>query len=155
MKKKQIVLSAIIAAIYTVLAIAFAPINFNMIQVRIPEALCILPIFTPYAIWGLFIGCLISNIIGSMGIIDIIFGSLATLISAYLSYSLRKKPLLAILPPVLINAFIVGFYLHLLYFNEINVIFVFAWVGLGQLIACYGLGYPLYLILKRYNLFKN
>ena len=78
----RITQGAVIAALYVVLTMVFAPISFGPVQVRIAEALCILPMFTPAAIPGLFIGCLIANLIGGGIILDVIFGSIATLIGA-------------------------------------------------------------------------
>ena len=83
--------AAMIAAIYVVLTVVFAPFGFGEVQVRVAESLTILPFFTPAAIPGLFIGCLIGNILGGAIIPDIIFGSLATLIAACFTYTLRKK----------------------------------------------------------------
>ena len=89
-KTKFWVQAALIGAIYAVLTIAFAPISYGQIQVRISEALTVLPFFTPAAIPGLFIGCIIANLYGGNGIIDIVFGSLATLGAAALSYKMGK-----------------------------------------------------------------
>ena len=89
MKNKSVLFmaqAAMIAAIYVVLTIVFAPSSFGEVQVRIAEALTILPVFTPAAIPGLFIGCLIGNILGGALLPDIIFGSLATLIGALFTY---------------------------------------------------------------------
>ena len=83
-RTKYLTHAAIIAAVYVVLTIIFAPISYGQVQVRISEALTVLPYFTPAAIPGLFIGCIIANIYGGAGIIDIIFGSLATLFAAFL-----------------------------------------------------------------------
>ena len=94
MKNKSVLFmaqAAMIAAIYVVLTIVFAPFSFGEVQVRIAEALTILPVFTPAAIPGLFIGCLIGNILGGALLPDIIFGSLATLIGALFTYLLRKR----------------------------------------------------------------
>ena len=83
--------AAMIAAIYVVVTLVFAPFSYGEVQVRLSEALTILPVFTPAAIPGLFIGCLISNILGGCIIPDIIFGSLATLLGAIFTYMLRKQ----------------------------------------------------------------
>ena len=154
---KFLVQAAVIGAIYAVLTIAFAPISFghNIFQFRIAEALTILPAFTPSAIPGLFVGCIVANMIGGFGPIDIVFGSLATLAAAYLSYRLKSKKILIPLPPVILNALIVGTYLYYIYISTQNIptslIAVIGWVALGQLGACYGLGYPLMLVLERYK----
>jgi len=138
--------AAMIGAIYALLTILFAPISYGMIQVRISEMLMILPYFTPAAIPGLFVGCFIANMFGGMGILDIIFGSLATLISAYLVSKIKNRYLVP-MPPVIINALIVGYVLHIVLGMPFYLTAL--WVGLGQLIACYGLGFPLLLLLER------
>jgi uncharacterized membrane protein len=127
--------SAAIAAIYVLLSIVFAPISYGLLQVRIAEALTVLPAFTPSAIPCLFVGCIISNIIGGNGPLDIIFGSLATLIAAFLSYKMPKRYLVP-LPPVVVNALIVGFLLS--YILDVSITIAIGWVALGQIIACYG-----------------
>ena len=81
--------SAMIAAIYVVLTVILAPFSYGEVQVRVSEALTILPVFTPAAIPGLFVGCLISNILGGCILPDIIFGSIATLLGACFTYLLR------------------------------------------------------------------
>ena len=102
---------AVIAAIYVVLVFVFDYWSFGPIQFRVAEALTILPVFTPAAVPGLFIGCLIANITGGAVIWDIVFGSLATLIGAVGTYMLRKHPWAAPLPPILANTVIVPFVL--------------------------------------------
>ena len=92
--------AAMIAAVYVVLTYVFAPFSFGEIQVRIAEALTILPLFTPAAVPGLFIGCLIGNILGGAILPDIVFGSIATLIGAFGTYLLRNQlPVLAAANP--------------------------------------------------------
>jgi uncharacterized membrane protein len=155
MKKTQFwVQAALIGAIYAVLTIAFAPISYGQIQVRIAEALTVLPFFTPAAIPGLFVGCIIANLYGGGGFVDVIFGSLATLIAAGLSYKMPKKWLVPF-PPILINAIVVGWILHYLY--QLPMVITTGWVALGQCIACFGLGYPLMIILGKYQnkIFRN
>jgi uncharacterized membrane protein len=143
-----IVEASVIAGLYAALTILFAPISYGMLQIRISEALTILPAFTPAAIPGLFIGCLISNIIGGNGIYDIIFGSLATLTAATLSYKMPKSYLVP-LPPVIINAVVVG--IILFYVLNVPMYMAMLWVAVGQIIACYGLGYPLMRQLNKYK----
>ncbi|HER23710.1 MAG TPA: QueT transporter family protein, partial [Candidatus Atribacteria bacterium] len=100
---------AMVAAIYVVLNIIFAPISYGPIQVRIAEALVVLPFLDQSAILGLFLGCILANAYGGLGMVDIIGGSFCTLIAAYLTYKV-KNPKFAPLPPVLINAFGVSIY---------------------------------------------
>jgi uncharacterized membrane protein len=143
-KLKYIIRVAMIAAIYVVLNIIFASISYGPIQVRIAEALTVLPFIDPSAIIGLFVGCILANILGPLGMVDIIGGSLCTLVAAYLTYKL-KDPKLAPLPPVLINAFGVSIYLHLLF--DLSYWITVLYIGIGEVIACYILGYPLLILL--------
>jgi len=135
---------AMIAAIYVVLNIIFAPISYGPIQARIAEALVVLPFIDPSAIIGLFLGCILANVYGGLGMVDIIGGSLCTLVAAYLTYKV-KNPKLAPLPPVLINAFGVSIYLHLLF--DLPYWVTVLYIGIGEVIACYILGYPLLILL--------
>ncbi len=112
MRNKKVlfaVQAAMIAALYVVLTYITNLLGLasGTIQVRFSEALCILPVFTPAAIPGLFIGCLISNLITGGIIWDIIFGSIATLLGALGTYFLRKKKFVYTLPPVIANIIIV------------------------------------------------
>ncbi|MHC2993885.1 MAG: QueT transporter family protein [Candidatus Atribacteria bacterium] len=143
-KLNYLVRVAMIGAIYVILNIIFAPISYGPIQVRIAEALTVLPFIDPSAIIGLFIGCILANVYGGLGMVDIIGGSLCTLIAAYLT-SKMKNPKLAPLPPVLINAFGVSIYLHLLF--DLPYWITVLYIGIGQVIACYILGYPLLILL--------
>ncbi|HEY8499445.1 MAG TPA: QueT transporter family protein [Clostridia bacterium] len=152
-----IVQAALIAALYTALTLMFIPISFghNIFQFRISEALTVLPALVPSSIPGLFTGCLISNLIGGFGPIDIIFGSIATLIAAVFSRLLRKYPFLVPLPPVVFNALIVGSYLKFLYIKDVPLLASIGWVALGQMLACYALGLPLLCLLKKSKWFSN
>ena len=112
-KTRLIAHAAMIAAIYVILTWLFAPFGFGEVQIRISEALTILPAFTPAAVPGLFIGCLIGNILSGAILPDIIFGSLATLIGAVLVYRMRNcNPLLLPIAPVLSNTVIVPLILY-------------------------------------------
>lgn len=147
---RKITQGAIIAAAYAALCLAAAPISYGPVQFRIAEALCILPYFTPVAIPGLFVGCVIANIIGGFGIYDIIFGSLATLLAAYFSYRLKSHKWLVPLPAVVFNALIVGMMLSLIYAQD-TLLYCIVYVGLGQAGACYLLGMPLMLVLEKHK----
>lgn len=104
---RSLCLSAVIAALYAALTLLLAPISYGPIQLRLSEALTLLPMVLPQAVPGLFVGCLIANLYTGM-LTDIIFGSLATLLAAIGTYLLRKKPLLAAACPVVSNGVIVG-----------------------------------------------
>ena len=143
--------AAMIAAIYVVLTYVFAPFSFGEVQVRISEALTILPVFTPAAILGLFIGCLIGNILGGAILPDIIFGSIATLIGAFFTWKLRgKSPYLAPVPPIIANILIVPFVLRYGYGVALPIPFMMCTVGIGEIISCAVLGMVLYFALKKY-----
>ncbi len=140
--------AAMIGALYATITVIFAPISYGMVQVRISEMLLVLPYFMPAAIPGLFVGTLIANMFGGLGILDIVFGSLATLLSAYLVSKIGNKYLVP-LPPIIINAIVVGLVLH--YVLGLPLYLTAMWVGIGQVIACYGLGLPLLLFLERHR----
>lgn len=148
MKTRFMVHAALLAAVYVVLTIAFAPISYGPVQIRISEMLTVLPFFTPAAIPGLFVGAMIANAYGGLGIIDVVVGSSATLIAALLTYKMRHK-MLAPLPPVLVNAVVIGAMLSYLF--QLPLLPTMIYVGLGQVVACYGLGYPLMLALEKYG----
>ena len=155
---KLICQGGIMAALYlalTLLANALGLANYA-VQVRFSESLTILPYFTPAAVPGLFVGCLLSNILTGCALPDIIFGSLATLIGAVSTYMLRNKSKwLAPLPAIVSNAIIVPFVLLYAYGIE-PLWFSFVTVTLGELISCGVLGMLLLNALKKYDsvLFK-
>ena len=118
MKSKKLVFicqAAVIAALYVVLTYVFSAFASGVIQVRVSEALTILPAFTPAAIPGLVIGCLLSNTLTGCVLLDIIFGSVATLIGALGSYALRRHTWLVPIPPIVSNMIIVPFVLRFAY----------------------------------------
>lgn len=141
--------AAIIAAIYTLLVIIFAPISFGPIQTRIAEALTILPYFTPAAIPGVTIGCFLSAILTGADLLDIIFGPLATLIGAILSYYLRKHKYLVPIPPILANAIIIPWVLRFAYGEAQPVPFMMLTVGLGEVLTAGVMGVLLLLSLEK------
>ena len=164
-KTRYIITGALIAAAYaglTYLSNVFG-LAYGAIQLRVSEALTVLPLFTPAAIPGLAVGCFLANI-GSFNVADLLFGTLATVMAAVLTYSLRNVkwkgvPWLALLPPVLINALVIGFEISLFYLKADNFLWGFVisalQVGLGQLIVCYCFGVPFYLVVKKYKIFKQ
>lgn len=155
MKNKNVVFltqAAMIAAIYVVLTYVFAPFSFGEVQVRIAEALTILPVFTPAAVPGLFAGCFIGNILGGAILPDIIFGSTATLAGAFFTYNLRdKSPVFAPVPPILANTVIVPFVLRFGYGVPLPIPFMMVTVGAGEVLSCGLLGMVLYFALKKYR----
>ncbi len=164
-----LVQAGLIAALYCALSVALPFMTFGTVQCRLSEALTILPVLTPAAVPGLVVGCLISNSIGLAmganvaGAVDILLGTFATALAAILSrawrrYRLKGLPVLSTLPPVLLNAVIIGAELTVVLFPErtpalflINMLSV----GIGQVIACVIGGLLLFTVLKRAPTLKN
>ena len=145
--------AAIIAALYVVLTLianALGLANYA-IQVRFSEALTILPYFTPAAIPGLFVGCILSNILTGCVPLDIIFGSLATLLGAIFTYKLRKWKYLTPLPPIIFNILFVPPVLAFVYRFEGTLYYFALTVGIGELISCGVLGIALLLLLEKHR----
>jgi len=150
--------AALIAAVYAALTILLAPISFGQQQLRVAEALAIMPAFTPAAIPGLFVGCLIANTVSFYGVPDLIFGSLATLLSAWLAYIIARftrergallQAALIPLPAVCVNTVVIGVMIAVL--SGVPVQVSMLGVLIGQLLSCYGLGAPLFLVLRGYS----
>lgn len=145
--------AAVIAAMYVVLTFVSSSMGLasGEIQIRLSEMLVILPAFTPAAIPGLFLGCLLSNLLTGCTVIDIVFGSLATLVAALLSYQLRnhKYPLLVTVPPVVANMIVVPFILKFSYGVPLPIPVMMATVGIGEVISCVVLGSVLYFALDK------
>lgn len=139
----------IIAGLYAALTVVLAPISYGPIQLRVSEALTVLPFLTPAAVPGLFIGCLVANIFGGLGIYDVVGGSLLTLLAAFLTHLLARtrRPILAPLPPVLVNSLGVSLYLHLLF--QLPYWLTVVYIAIGEMATCFVLGYPLLLIILR------
>ena len=144
--------AAMIAAIYVVVTLLGASFAYGQVQVRLSEALTILPVFTPAAIPGVFLGCLISNILGGCILPDIIFGSLATLIGAVFTWKLRSRSkYLAPLPPIIANMLVVPFVLKYGYMMPFPIPLMMLTVGIGEIISCGILGLLLHTVLNRYK----
>ena len=143
--------AAAIAAIYVVLTTVFAAFSFGQIQVRISEGLTILPYFTPAAIPGLFVGCILANLLGGAIPADIIFGSLATLIGALGSYALRRHKFLVPIPPIVANTIIVPLVLRYRYGVPEPIPFMMLTVGIGEVISCGVIGMIILLALEPYR----
>lgn len=162
---EKIVITSTIAALYVVLTAVsgILGLSYSVVQFRLSEMLTILPIFSPYAITGLTLGCFISNLSSPLGIFDIIFGTLSTFLAAQLTRNLakitfKKIPILAPLPPVIIDSVFVGAILSFLLpegFSFGAFFFSALSVGMGQFIVCYGLGIPLFFLIKKFKLFEN
>lgn len=153
---RRLTFAALIAAVYAVVTILTASFAYGPVQFRIAEALCILPFFLPFTTWGLFVGCILANIISPVGILDVVFGSLATLGCCLCTAAIGRRwdgeswggCILACLMPVVWNAVIIGLLLALFYAEEgkakIVLFFLYgAEVGVGELAVMFILGLPL------------
>ena len=148
--------SAAISAIYVVLTFLANALGLSSgaIQVRFSEALCVLPIFTPAAIPGLFVGCILANALTGSIVIDIIFGSIATLLGAIFTRKFRHNRFLAILPPILSNMLIIPFVLRFAYGIPNSIFYFMLTIGIGEIISCGILGSLLIEALERRNIFR-
>lgn len=146
---KQLTRGAVIGALYVVLTLILAPFSFGAMQLRVSEALTVLPFIMPEAVWGLTIGCFISNIIGS-SIIDAIFGTLATFLAALVTAKI-KKIYLCPLPAVIFNALIVGAVVTIMSvdFTLYNYLMISLSIGVSQAIVCYVGGIPLLVFIHK------
>lgn len=166
----RLVQGGLIAAVYCALTLSLSFISYGTVQFRVAEAMTVLPLFSPVAVWGLTVGCFVSNLVGFftganiIGAFDLLFGTLATLLAALLTRQVRRiksRPaqyLLAPLPPVILNGLIVGGELTVMLtrIGEVGgsgVLFTFLTQGgsvaLGEVACCYLLGIPLMLFLNR------
>jgi uncharacterized membrane protein len=141
--------AAVIATIYVLITYLFKPISYGPIQVRVSEALTLLPLLEYSAIPGLFIGCLLANILGGLGLWDIFLGSIITLIAAYLT-SKMSGPILGSIPPIILNALGVSYYLSIIY--NVPYWITALHIGFGQLISVAGLGLPLFYLIQKTSL---
>ena len=164
---QRLVRCAVIAAVYVVLCLVLAPFSYGAIQVRIAEALCLLPVFGAEYIIGVTLGCFLANLFGST-IIDVIFGTLATLLACLVTYRLRNLRIkgLAIpasFPPVLFNAVIVGIEITV-FFTDYSAMSAPLWllcltngitVGIGELVSCTVLGVALVKLIESNTALKQ
>ena len=153
--------AAMIAALYVALTYLAAALGLSgqaVIQVRFSEALCILPYFTSAAVPGLTLGCLLANLLTGAHALDVLFGTLATLLGALGTRALRKWRFLAPLPPILANTLIVPFVLRYAYLTtDVGMPYLFLTVGLGEILSVGVLGMLLLLALEKHRryLFGN
>lgn len=168
MKTKTFTKVAMIAAIYTVLTLVLAPISYGNMQVRISEALTMLPLIYAPSIYGVTLGCFLSNLIGAIigvnatGYIDAIIGTLATFLAAYFTYKvkdikIKNVPVVSMLMPVVFNFFFVGAELGYLFMPDnflLGTVINGAWVALGEIIAVI-LGFFLIKALDKTDIFKK
>lgn len=149
---RRLVRCAVIAAVYVVVCLVLAPFSYGAVQVRVAEALCLLPVFGAEYIVGVTLGCFLANLLGST-VVDVVFGTLATLLACLVTYKLRDVRVkgLAIpasLPPVVFNMIIVGAFEITFFFSDgaptaMLAVFNAVTVGIGELISCTILGVAL------------
>ena len=148
---RKLVRCALVAALYVALCLALAPFSYGAVQVRVAEALCLLPVFGPEYIVAVTLGCLLANFLGST-LIDVVFGTLATLLACLCTYALRnvrwkKLAIPASIPPVVFNALIVGpeiaYYFSDAPFTLAACVINGITVGLGEIVSCMILGVAL------------
>lgn len=152
MEIKTITKGAMIAALYAAATLILAPLSFGPMQLRVSEALTLLPFFMPSATYGLFVGCMLANFVGGFGIWDTFFGSIATLIAAKITERMPNI-WLAAAPPVIVNAVIIGLMLHLL--TDVPLSATMLYIMLGQAAACYCIGIPLMSFLEKKQLISR
>ena len=166
---RRLVFQALLAAVYAALTMALSFMSYGPVQFRIAEALCILPFFFPGCVWGLTVGCLLANLISAYGILDIVFGTLATLLCCLAVAALGRgnrrswpRCIAACFMPVVFNAVIVG---ALIAYSETDCFFTGAFwpafwfdagtVGLGELVVMYVIGLPLMRILPKKKIYTK
>ncbi len=140
--------AAMVAALYVVLTIVCGSFASGPIQVRLSEALTILPYFFPAAIPGVSIGCLLANLLTGCAMLDVIFGTIATLLGALGTYFLRRYSWLAPLPPIIFNTIIIPWVLRFAYGIDDGILYLMLTIGIGEILSCYGLGFLLLLGLQ-------
>ena len=154
-KLHYIAMAALIAGLYAALTLVFAPISFSAVQVRIAEALNILPMFTPAAVPGLFLGCLLGNLLGGAMLLDVIFGSIATLIGAYVGRLLKDRRWLVPIPSIVSNALIIPFILRYVYGIGLPIPLLCLYIAIGEFLGSYVLGQVLaQFLIPRKNFFQ-
>ncbi|MBD7913242.1 QueT transporter family protein [Clostridium cibarium] len=153
MTTQRLVKTAIIAAIYAILTLVLAPISYGAIQIRISEIMVLLALFDPFYIVGLTLGCFIANILGPNGLVDAIFGTLATFISVYAISATAKRVknkdislVVASLWPTVINGLIVGGMLNYLY--QVPLVFAIGTVAIGEFVVVTIVGVPITKIIQ-------
>ena len=153
---KSLTRAAMVAALYAVLTLLLQPFSFGPVQLRVSEALTLLPVLMAEAVPGLFIGCLTANLLCGAMWYDVVFGSLATLLAALCTRGLRRSSVAAAAMPVLFNAFIVGPVVYFAYSCAPGAAFSMPLllkdvlsVGVGEAAACFGLGLFLLQVLQR------
>lgn len=163
---EKLVTAAVIGALYAVLTMALSPISYGPLQFRISEVLCILPYFMPFTAWGLFFGCVIANIVSAAGILDVVFGSLASLFACLCMAKLGERDsvcnrILACLMPVLWNGVVIGVIMTVAVaglnpLKEPGAFLIYgAQISMGELGVMFVIGFPLMSYLPKEKFFTG
>lgn len=157
---KNLAFAGIIACLYVILTLVpgLSALSFGPVQFRVAEALAVLPVFSPWAIAGLTVGCAISNLASPMLALDLPLGTLATFLAALCTYLLRNKPKRALAMPAVFNGLIIGSIITFFYSDVAASAYILIGnmftVAAGEIIVCYVIGLPLMKYLKKNNIFK-
>ena len=157
---RNMAFAGIIACLYVILTLVpgLSALSFGPVQFRVAEALAVLPVFSPWAIAGLTVGCAISNLASPMLALDLPLGTLATFLAALCTYLLRNKPKRALAMPAVFNGLIIGSVITFFYSDVAASAYILIGnmftVAAGEIIVCYVLGLPLMKYLKKNNIFK-
>ena len=168
-KLRALVATALIGAMYTALTLALAPVSFGALQCRVSEALTLLPVYSPVAVWGVTLGCALSNIAGVitgtniLGVLDVFFGTAATFLAAWLSYGVRNVrvrglPVLSAIPPIVLNGLVIGGELTWVMTGRFDPAVFWiqaAGVAAGEAVSCLGLGLLMVWAMDRAGLGKS
>ena len=146
---RRTVRGAAIAALYAALTILLAPISYGAVQIRLSEAMTLLPILMPEAVTGVTLGCLLANLLGGSMLPDIVFGTLATFLAALATRRLRDRLIPAAMMPVLSNGLIVGAVVHYCYAPEMALPLCMLSVAAGEAVACLIFGPLLLRVIRR------
>ena len=158
---KNLAFAGITACIYAILTLVpgLSALSFGPLQLRVAEVLTVLPIFSPWAIAGLSVGCALSNLASPMMMLDLPLGTLATFLAAVCTYLLRKKTKIALAMPAIFNGLIIGSIITFFYSDVAASAYILIGnmltVAAGELIVCYALGLPLVKYLKKNNIFSK
>ena len=163
---RKMALAAVVAAMYAGLTMFLAPISYGPIQMRVSEVLCILPFFFPFSVWGLFVGCVLANLLSAYGIVDVVFGSMASLLAALCTMYIgrlgrnRGMTALACLPPVVFNGLLVGAAIAIATTNGGSAFWpAYAISGIevaaSEFLVMFALAFPLALYLPRAGFFNK
>ena len=150
---KHFIPAALIAALYAAVTLLLAPISYGLFQIRVSEGLLVLAFFTPAAIPGITLGCLISGLLGPNGPLDAVIGSTASFIGVYMAYKLRNcgSRVMALMPNVIANGVIIGLMLHYIFGVPVHPLLCILYISAGEFVSSVFVGIPLAKLLDRHR----